>query len=176
MTVIISNDLKQYEDLIYKGFEIVKENTGYSFEKETIEFATTSSVRYAGRCKTNMFGWNTEIELSKYVLDSENLLMTTIIHEILHAKNKLNKHDGQWKKDANTISSRTKYLISTFLSKEDVKEIDLKIYGEEGPKYKYEIVCESCNRVIKRKRESNVTKNPENYRCHCGGKLFIRSI
>ena len=36
---------------------------------------------------------------------------------------------------------------------------------------KYLLRCQSCGRVIPRRRRSKAVEHPERYRCACGGKL-----
>lgn len=36
----------------------------------------------------------------------------------------------------------------------------------------YSLTCESCGKVYARKRMSAAVRNPERYKCTCGGKLF----
>lgn len=38
---------------------------------------------------------------------------------------------------------------------------------------RYVIKCCKCGNIIYRMRKSNVVKNPQNYRCRCGGKLEV---
>ena len=38
---------------------------------------------------------------------------------------------------------------------------------------KYLLQCQSCGRLIPRKRRSKAVDHPERYRCPCGGKLTL---
>lgn len=40
----------------------------------------------------------------------------------------------------------------------------------------YIIICNNCGKKIYRQRESKVIKNPEKYRCKCGGKLHVDRV
>lgn len=48
---------------------------------------------------------------------------------------------------------------------------------KKAERFKYKILCKSCNNTYKRKRKTKIVKNIENYRCgKCQGDLKVKKI
>lgn len=112
------------------------------------------------------------IEISSEILKDEadeDMVKSTIIHEILHACDPGEGHGGQWLIDAHKIMNTYPQIkISRCSSYED--------FGIEDPrkykKPKYQIRCEKCGYTIARQRMSKVIKHPSMYfHPNCGGKF-----
>lgn len=105
------------------------------------------------------------IEVSESVLENEDLLRQTLIHELLHTCPKCRDHGAQWKAYAQVVNEKLGYQI----------ERTVKTQTPAGPlrheEVKYILECQSCGAQIKRMRMSKAVKSPWRYRCPCGGKL-----
>lgn len=105
------------------------------------------------------------IEVSQSLLDNEEVLRQTLVHELLHTCPKCRDHGPQWKAYARLVNERMGYRI----------ERTVKTEAPVGPlrreEVKYILECQSCGAQIKRMRMSKAVKSPWRYRCPCGGKL-----
>lgn len=105
------------------------------------------------------------IEISQTVLEDEDLLKQTLVHELLHTCPKCRDHGRQWKAYAQAVNETLGYRI----------ERTVKTEAPMGPlrheEIKYILECQSCGAQIKRMRMSKAVKYPWRYRCPCGGKL-----
>ena len=101
---------------------------------------------------------------------SEHSLMTTLLHEVLHACKGCHNHGYLWKNYADKVNRTYGYNIKRTTSMEE-KGIDAENRHIE---YKYAVRCESCKRLVVRTKMCNIIKYPDNYRCGvCNGK-FVR--
>lgn len=105
------------------------------------------------------------IEVSRSILDDEELLKLTLVHELLHACPGCRDHGRQWKAYAREVYERLGYHIERTV-RTDAPYVPLR--HEE---VKYILECQSCGTQIKRMRMSRAVKSPWLYRCPCGGKL-----
>lgn len=143
--------------------------------KDIKELSVSHAERRWGRTKwTNRNGERIDfkIEISyklineKYAPTDEGL-MNTMIHELIHTCPNCTGHGTQWKAYANMVYQRY--------------GIDIKRCGSDDDKgvsrdevikaYPYIIQCTSCNNQIGRYRMSDAIRYPQNYRCKCGGNL-----
>lgn len=128
-----------------------------------------------GQCKRNNFLNTYELNFNYLIFNdnaNEDVVMSTIIHEILHTCDGGMTHKGEWKRLANIVNANTKYNITRCTSYESL--------GIENPikdkKHNYVFVCEDCGQVFIRERASKFTRNYHNYRCgKCGGELRFDS-
>ena len=110
----------------------------------------------AGRCR---------IEVSQAVLEDEDLLKQTLVHELLHTCPKCRDHGPKWKAYAQTVNEKLGYRIERTVKTETPAG---SLRHEE---IKYILECQSCGAQIKRMRMSKAVKSPWRYRCPCGGRL-----
>ena len=108
---------------------------------------------------------NYQIQISthhlKHRLGAETL--DTMIHEILHCLPKCFNHGKHWKHEA----CRVNELLGTNID----TQVNIEIAEEELNGYNYAIQCKNCGAITGYMRRSKAYKNPELYRCICGGKL-----
>lgn len=99
---------------------------------------------------------------------SDNALMDTLIHEILHTCRGCMNHGGRWKKLASIVNAKFGLNIKRCTSSEE------KHIKEDPIIYKYAVKCPRCGHVYKRVRMVDSIKNPGNYICACGHKGLVR--
>lgn len=122
-----------------------------------------------GQCRKNNVNNTYSLNFNHLIFNDEtkyNVVMGTIIHEILHTCKDCMTHKGEWKRLANIVNENTKYNINRTNSYAN--------FGLERPKkekkHNYVFVCKDCGQVIVRERASKFTKNYHAYRCgKCGG-------
>lgn len=118
-----------------------------------------------GRCKRKYVNGieEFEIEISQYLLESEEGTMNTLIHEVLHTCKGCLNHGKIWTSYANKVTRELGYKItrtSTCESK-GIKPIEPK----------YLVKCVSCGSENGRHRMTKLISKTELYRCTCGGHL-----
>ena len=124
-----------------------------------------------GQCRKNNVNNTYSLNFNHLLFNDEtkyDVVMGTIIHEILHTCEGGMTHKGEWKRLANIVNSNTKYNIN--------RTDSYASFGLEKPKkekkHNYVFVCEDCGQVIIRERASKFTKNHHAYRCgKCGGNF-----
>lgn len=123
----------------------------------------TRAKRRLGCCLRTGKGFT--IQVSAFVLEDRQLLRATLVHELLHTCYGCQNHGNRWKAYAQRVGEA--------LGVEITRTVPL-----EGPAQplrqepvKYLLQCQSCGRLIPRRRLSKAVKYPSRYRCPCGGKL-----
>jgi predicted SprT family Zn-dependent metalloprotease len=123
-----------------------------------------------GQCrKVGLNGF--EISISKHLLENgeDHKVKQTLMHEILHTAPGCFNHGATWKRYGSQVNRIYGYDISRTTSAANL--------GVDSPKVanaKYTIQCCSCGVEIHRTKATPVTKNPEKYRCKCGGNLVVK--
>ena len=114
-----------------------------------------------------------EIGISYKLIDenwskTDEGLINTILHEVLHNCEGCLNHGSQWKYYADKI--RNKYGIDiTRTSSAEKKQVDLE---KQLSLYKYVLRCKKCNMEIRRMRMTDVISQYSHYRCgKCNGEL-----
>ena len=145
----------------------------YQLETAGIKIGTVTKVSINtratnrwGRCVTR--NGKSEIEISDLLFQSTNDgLIQTIIHELLHTIAPKDHHGGQWAVNADKMNRLYGYRIKNGDSFADVG-VEENIREERA---KYKIVCDKCGHVFTYQRAGKVVQHPEFYKCGCGGKL-----
>lgn len=99
----------------------------------------------------------------KYTPTDEGL-MNTMIHELLHTTPQGQGHTGMWKTYAKMVYDRYGIDIKR-CGGVDEKEQDVV------KKFTYVVQCKKCGAKIGRYRMSKVIEHPQNFCCKCGGDL-----
>ena len=127
-----------------------------------------------GQCKAVPGGFS--ININQSLLDernSEEGLINTIIHELLHTCEGCMNHGSNWKRLAEKVYREYGYNIKRTSSAAE-KGVDNETRQQKQIKHKY--VCKGCGQVITRERESKFTQNYDKYLCaRCGShfkKIF----
>ena len=94
------------------------------------------------------------IEVSQAVLEDEDLLKQTLVHELLHTCPKCRDHGPKWKAYAQTVNEKLGYRIERTVKTETPAG---SLRHEE---IKYILECQSCGAQIKRMRMSKAVKSP----------------
>ena len=130
-----------------------------------------------GQCKYRPDGKH-EININAILLDetksSDDGLASTVMHEIIHTCKGCCNHGAEFKRIARLVNRTYGYNVKTASTAED-KGISSET-NIERKEYKFLITCNKCGCEFHRQKESNVTKHPENYKCHCGGKLTVTRL
>ncbi len=120
-----------------------------------------------GQCKKRNGKYT--IEISQHLTQAkQEHIKETLVHEILHTCPNCMNHGKQWKYYAMRMNMKYGYEISRTNSCENLGITSPKIESAN-----YAIVCNNCGKTTYRQRESKVIKNPEKFRCKCGGKLEV---
>jgi predicted SprT family Zn-dependent metalloprotease len=107
------------------------------------------------------------IQVSARILETPQLLRQTLLHELLHTCYGCLNHGKRWKQYAQKVGEALGVEITRTAAMEGPVD---PLRQEE---VKYLLRCQSCGRVIPRKRRSKAVDHPERYRCPCGGKLEL---
>jgi predicted SprT family Zn-dependent metalloprotease len=146
----------------------------YDIERAGITIGTvdrvtinTRATRRWGQCHRKPDG-HFEINVSDRLFTSTNDgLIETVIHELLHTCDGCFSHTGKWLAYANKMNALYGYHIKRTASYADVG------VKEDIKNHKYHIKCEKCGHVFYRDRWSKLIERPQDYRCKCGGTLKI---
>lgn len=130
-----------------------------------------------GMCKRSKnFPNKTEytIEISRFVMDMDvKKIKDVVAHELLHTCPGCFNHGDKWKEYAKVLKEQYGYDITRTTKLEENIDGTGQYRKEE---YKYVLKCNNCGQIFKRKRECNLTRHPEKYRCRkCGGSISRES-
>lgn len=161
-------------DILYRNIEEL------DYEEASLEDAMydINTITVNHRCKSrrgcckNMHSiWGCDIEISGYMLDyPEKEILTTMVHELLHAFKDSRGHKGMWKIRAMRLSRVTGLQIqrTRHIEADDHREpsrIETKLINCK---------CEKCGYITHNYRECRFTRRPNLYTHRkCGGH-FIR--
>lgn len=109
------------------------------------------------------------IEISSVLLEEEGpqaqmLLRQTLLHELLHTCPGCQNHGVLWKRYAALVSRETGCQITrTYPRKSEPPSAPAD--------FPYLLQCEQCGKLIGRRKLTAVVRDPDRYRCRCGGRL-----
>jgi SprT-like protein len=130
---------------------------------ESIEWETSTRMqRAAGKAGYNKKTEEIVIRLSwdAYREYGWNKFARTVRHELIHAY----QYHEYGEADHGP----------TFM--EWIEPLDTDRHCEQYADPKYWIVCKNCKKRDPRYKRSKVVKNPEDYRCQCGGEIRVESV
>jgi predicted SprT family Zn-dependent metalloprotease len=133
----------------------------------------------------------TKLEFGKAILevDDYEIFRQVTLHEIAHAiANKRYqdncKHDNRFIKVCHEIGCTNtgaycskEYSIALQLAFDKIngaKKQTTKVAKPQQEVTKYSVICEKCGHTYHKSRACDVTKNPSNYRCGCGGNVKVQ--
>lgn len=143
-----------------KAIEILH-GLGYDVPETTIKLNGRLSVAY-GIYYTNLM----EIEINKryFLYSKDDVVINTIIHELIHAMYPECDHDGDWKRVADEVSEKTIYKIQEKGNDEDDDYLPICA--------KYKLVCNKCGNteyhVSKKNHDVRVALEHRLYHARCG--------
>ena len=105
------------------------------------------------------------IQVSSRILEDPTLLRITLLHELLHTCYGCQNHGKRWKAYAKKVGQALGLEITRTVTVEGQPQV-----LRQEP-VKYLLQCQSCGRVIPRRRMSKAVQQPGRYRCPCGGVL-----
>lgn len=129
---------------------------------------TTLSSRY---WENRIFSINISVELLKDNI-SDEALMNTIIHEILHTCENCMNHGKDWQYWANYVND----CYSCYNIKRTTSFEEKGINRDEVIKYNYLVKCNKCGYEWKKQKRSSVVTYPSHYHCRCGGTLAVYNL
>lgn len=126
-----------------------------------------------GQCRKITLGLF-DISISERLLMDEvddQIILNTIMHELLHTVPGCFMHKGKWKLYAEYINKK----LPQYTVKRVAKESETGIVIErKKPVYRYILRCTKCGQEIRRQKMSKLVQNPQRYRCgKCGGILRL---
>lgn len=101
--------------------------------------------------------------------NSEDGLINTLIHELIHTCPNCMNHGTEWKKWATLVYVMLGYDVKRCSSAEEKGVIEHTVTPVN---YKYFFHCANCGMVFKNERECKFVRNYTHYRCSCGGKII----
>ena len=119
-----------------------------------------------GCCIKEGFAFQIEVA-EKLLYGPEASLRQTLAHEILHTCPGCVNHGKTWKTYARQMNQAYGYHISRTSTCGELAV-------EETARPKYLVVCSVCGAEFWRLRASRLIRQPERYRCRCGGRLERR--
>lgn len=129
---------------------------------ESIEWETSTRMqRAAGKAGYNKQTEEIVIRLSwdAYREYGWEKFARTVRHELIHA------HQYHEYGEADHGPTFTQWI----------KPLDTDRHCEQYADPKYWIVCETCERRDPRYKRSKAVKNPDDYRCQCGGEIRVKN-
>lgn len=173
--------------------EIVKDVERATGERLGLEVKVNGRLsRALARCFTKVVNGKhipTKLEFGKAILevDDYEIFRQVTLHEIGHAiANKRYqdncKHDSRFVKVCHEIGCyntgaycSTEYSNAIQQAFDRVNNKPTRTTTKPQQKTtKYSVICKDCGHVFHKSRACDVTKNPENYRCGCGGKVTVK--
>jgi len=146
--------------------------------KKPQTFTVNYRARRWGQCRLRNGEYY--ININRTLLDtrnSEDGLVNTLLHELLHTCPGCMDHGARWKKYAAMVYSKYGYNVKR-TSDEEEKGVTTGNFNRKETDYKYLIYCEKCGKLVaSRKRRCDLTENPGLYRHGdpCRGKLYCRN-
>lgn len=141
------------------------------YSKNIINVSVSNKERTWGRCiAIGTVNYMIEISyklVNPEITETDDGLINTMLHELLHTCADCTGHDRQWKRYAQMIYDRYGIDIKRTSSDEE-KQLNRDVIRNQ---YTYMVQCTKCGNLIGRYRMSDVIKNPNSYRCKCGGNL-----
>jgi predicted SprT family Zn-dependent metalloprotease len=152
---------KANANMLKLGYEM---NPGNTFR------VNTRALTRWGQCRHNPDGTHI-IEISYRLMEdsvSEEALMNTLMHELIHTIKGCNNHGVNFKRVAAQINRAYGLNIKTCTSaaEKGVAEVQRKVV------IKHRFVCEDCGQTVERQRESDFTRRYQRYTCGCCGGAF----
>lgn len=162
---------RRLQDAYYKG-RCMLIDLGIDYGEIVNVKINSRAKRRWGRCCYDIYSPKWEdcrfvIEISDRLLNdevSEDALMNTMVHELLHTCKDCMNHGKIWKKLAAMVNSKYGLNIKTCTSAAEKNIKDDYV----APDKKYVLRCPACGHIWKRARMTNAVKYPELYGCSCG--------
>ena len=111
-----------------------------------------------------------EFFYSKLILEDmvpDDAVMSVIVHEILHSCKHGGSHKGMWKIYATQVMRKHPELVITRTTPASTFHLENTVKSTK----KYIVKCTQCGREYYKSRNIGCVKNPEKYRCKCGGRI-----
>lgn len=163
--------MKNYQD--FQLLAMLKlSDLNIHYGKITKWTTSNNSVHRWGQARKLMNG-TYEIDINECLLrddSSDDGLLNTIIHELLHTVDGCMKHTGKWKLLADKVNQAYGYDIKR-CSTADEKGISTEWTNTVAKAtHKYMCKCSKCGKEVWRQKISDFIRYPEIYQCcNCGG-------
>lgn len=156
-----TNEVDERLNALHRQAIEVLNSLGYKVPETVIRLNGRLTSTY-GRCYTKTL----EIELNKkyFLYSKDDVVINTILHELIHAMCPQFDHNGDWKTIADKVSSETIYDIQEKGNDED--EEYLKFCG------KFKLVCNKCGKteyyINKKESDVKIALHHNLYHIPCG--------
>ena len=135
------------------------------------------ATRRWGRCRKSGYYGDYSIDISSILLDeraSENDLIETILHELIHTCPSCMNHGYEWKHWGDKVTKAYGYEILR-TKKGDENSAALMLEKKKS-NANYVCVCEKCGHEFYYNKWCKVTANPSSYtHSNCGGHLKLKT-
>ena len=141
-----------------------------------VEITINTRARRWGQCRKIPAGYS--ININQTLLDlrnSEDGLINTLLHELLHTCPDCMNHGAIWKKYAELVRKNWGYDVKRTSDCED-KGVTTGNQNIIQRKIRYIVTCEKCGYEWHHSRRCKSVDNVEAYRCFCGGKLNLVEV
>ena len=144
--------------------------TGISLNSRMTAWGKCKKNKKSTWCDLDSVSFRIEINpmlVDENVTPTEEGLVNTILHEILHTCESSFNHGATWQKHCDTIRRHYGIDIKRTNTAEEktVNEAACQEY------YKYICKCNDCGHIVGRNRKSNFVNYPHLYRHICGGSF-----
>lgn len=162
---------KDIYEIFNEGYDIVKECCGDVIEPiKEVKINTRSKKRF-GVCKYNAQTDTNVIEISERILGDnvpDDMVLTVMVHEILHATYGCHNHGKTWQNRAQQVMN--KYPELKIRRCNSSQEFGIEPYVP--PKRIYAVQCPSCHTTWRRARKTKLISMPHKFTCRrCNEKL-----
>ena len=144
---------------------------GIPYGNVTKVTVNTRAKKRWGQTEYNKSTGNYSININSQLLDernSEDGLVNTLLHELLHTCPGCMNHGALWKKYAAQVKDYLGYDIKRTGSAEEEGVVTM---AEQS--HNYIVKCEKCGKEFYYERAGKVVKYCYRYHCKCGGGLTL---
>lgn len=140
------------------------------------ELKTSAKLNRWGECR-RLDNGSYSISINRCLLDprnSEDGLICTLLHEMLHTYPGCMNHGLEWQIRAAYVNQHYGYNIK---AQTDSKEKGVVARPTRENRAKYIVMCSQCGASVYRLRASRLTEHPEKYRCKkCSGSVIVKML
>ena len=114
-----------------------------------------------------------------YIKNVDEIILHEVIHYLLFEKTRINHHhDKVFHKYCEKYGTNSNGEIDCKLTElgEKIKKQEQEKRSEKSNHIrepKYNIICEECGHTYTRTRKCKLVDHPNNFKCFCGGSLYV---
>ena len=164
--------MKDIYELYESGLEILNDCGISVGDIKELKINSRATSRW-GRCTYRRKSDDYVIELSKYILGDDSkydAVLSTMVHELLHAVPGSVGHGTVWKRNADKIMK--KYPNLTIQRTMNADDYQIRSIERNVVRTRYAIKCSKCGMIHYSSRMSKSIQHPDWYHCgKCGGQM-----